>query len=156
MTIGGSKDIHGIGAIVLAREPLSQHYANQWLLIDADEMVSATLVRKARHREDSESKGGNYHVTEQESRGVTIKDVLFMKKCMSTACHKRKALAFGRGHWGQSNIFWSARMTWYGTIVCAALAAYAIWRLNILKFCMVKCILWLRRKSRSYNDYHSR
>ena len=156
MTIGGSKDIHGIGAIVLAREPLSQRYANQWLLIDADEMVSATLVRKARHHEDGESEGGRRHVREKEPGMVTIKDVLFMKKCMSTACHKRKAQAFGRGRWGQSNIFWSPRMTWYGSIVCAAFAAYTMWRLNILKFCMVKCILWLRRKSRSYNDYHSR
>ena len=33
MIIGGSNDISGIGALLIASEPLSQQYANQWMLL---------------------------------------------------------------------------------------------------------------------------
>ena len=152
MKIGGSTDIHGIGAIVVAREPLSQHYAHQWLLIDSDEMVSATLVRRVlRQGIDANRKGPRVG-----SESVSYDDVLFMKKCMSTACHRRKAVAFGRGRWGESTTLSGVQMTWLSSIVSVLFVVYVVVRFNLLKLCMVKCILWLRRKYRGPKDYRSR
>ena len=44
MVIGGSHDFKGIGALLIASEPLSQQYAHQWMLLEPGEMVSASFI----------------------------------------------------------------------------------------------------------------
>ena len=55
MIIGGSNDVTGIGALLIDSEPLSQQYANQWMLLEPDEMISASFIKRKKLKMDAKA-----------------------------------------------------------------------------------------------------
>ena len=104
MIIGGSNDISGIGALLIASEPLSQQYANQWMLLEPDEMVSASFIKRIGGRDDSVKSRYNKMNNNNDDEDIAT-DIILMRKCLSTACQKRKSRMHGRGVWA-SNDYW--------------------------------------------------
>ena len=141
MSIGGSKDVNGIGAVIFSKEPLSRRHANQWMMLDPDEMISASVV----HGHLKNQKLRNPTV----SNGIFIQDILLMKKCMSTACHKRKAINSARGVWGKvpSTFFVPKKLNRFSVaVVLAVCLFFVLYQYKVLKLFIVQLILWCLRK----------
>ena len=97
MVIGGSHDFKGIGALLIASEPLSQQYAHQWMLLEPGEMVSASFINRR-------EVGSKPNDAAEDNDPEVATDIILMRKCLSTACQKRKGRMHGRGVWAKSTI----------------------------------------------------
>ena len=144
MVIGGSHDFKGIGALLIASEPLSQQYAHQWMLLEPGEMVSASFIK---HHE-GESQPAN---VDQDDDPEVETDIILMRKCLSTACQKRKGRMHGRGVWAKNDYWVTTSIIVLATLFLIMTCIISFYRSQFVKLCIVRVILWLRRKSRAHS-----
>ena len=148
MIIGGSNDISGIGALLIASEPLSQQYANQWMLLEPDEMVSASFIKRIGGGDDSMKSRYNKMNNNNDDEDIAT-DIILMRKCLSTACQKRKSRMHGRGVWASNDYWMTTPIIVLATLFLIVTCVLSFYRSRLVKYTCVRIILWLRRKSRS-------
>ena len=76
-------------------------------------------------------------------------DIILMRKCLSTACQKRKSRMHGRGVWASNDYWMTTPIIVLATLFLIVTCVLSFYRSRLVKYTCVRIILWLRRKSRS-------
>ena len=124
------------------------------MLLEPDEMVSASFINRNNLKMDVKAnKLSKYDtLTNDIVDGEDVpSDIILMRKCLSTACQKRKGRMHGRGVWATNDYWITTPIIVLASLFLIVTCVLSLYRSRFVKYACVRIILWMRRKSRTHS-----
>ena len=112
-------------------------------------MDNDTPIARMRNLEVNNDSKKWYSLSDYTVENLCTLDIILMRKCLSTACQKRKSRMHGRGVWASNDYWMTTPIIVLATLFLIVTCVLSFYRSRLVKYTCVRIILWLRRKSRS-------
>ena len=115
------------------------------MLLEPGEMVSASFIN---HHEV----GSKSNDAAEDNDPEVATDIILMRKCLSTACQKRKGRMHGRGVWAKSDYWLTTSIIVLATLFLILTCIVSFYRSQFVKLCIVRNFVVTEKKQGALYD----